>query len=71
MNWPILFGLIGFFILIGCLVANIFIGVKILHESKRAADASVSLNTQFSNDMAIIKKDLHDLYEWIITHFPP
>ncbi len=53
--------------ILGLLIGNLVVGLLILNQSTRAADASVALN----DDIEAIKERLRQIYEWIITHFPP
>ncbi len=51
-------------IVLGFLIAMLVIEINILHESTRAANASVDLD----NVILEIKQDIKNLYDWIISH---
>jgi hypothetical protein len=60
--------------LLGCLIANLVVGLDIQQNSKRAADASVIAAQQaveLNNGLTQVKDNLVKLYEWIISHLIP
>ncbi len=60
--------------LLGCLIANLVVGLDIQTNSKRAADASVIAAQQaleLNEGLTQVKNNLIKLYEWIIAHLEP
>lgn len=57
--------------ILGCLIANLVIGIDIKKTSEAAANSSAraaNASESLDNGLKAIKEDVKKLYEWIITH---